>query len=204
MEKIVLILKEFGIFIGVGLVGLAIMGYGVIGSGSKEEAKVEIVRSGVQENVEQQNMEYGNKEILVDIAGGVEKPGLYKLQSGSRIGDVIVMAGGFSQQADLDWVAQTLNLAEVLKDGGKVYIPIRNVDSNIATSNIGKEERQGQGKVNINTASVGELDSLAGIGEVRAKAIVDNRPYSKLEELVSKAKIPESVFEKIKDQVSVY
>ena len=49
-----------------------------------------------------------------------------------------------------------------------------------------------------------ELDKLTGIGEVRAQAIVANRPYGSTEELVSKAKIPESVYEKIKDQVSVY
>lgn len=181
------------------------MSYGLLESGRMSEAaKVEIVRGGEGESREQQNREYGSKEIVVDVTGAVEKPGLYKLQSESRIGDAIVRAGGFSEMADLDWVAQTLNLAEMLKDGGKVYIPKRDENSNVGTSKLVIEEGKREGKVNINKASVGELDALAGIGEVRAKAIVDNRPYSSVDELVSKAKIPESVYEKIKDQVSVY
>ncbi len=112
------------------------------------------------------------------------------------------MAGGLAASADRSWVAATLNLAEKLEDGEKVYIP-ENSD-NRTTQSIGVSETQKYQKININKVSLSELDSLMGIGASRAQAIVDNRPYSKTEEIVSKAKIPESVYEKIRDSISVY
>jgi len=60
------------------------------------------------------------------------------------------------------------------------------------------------GKVNINTASVSELDSLWGVGEARAEAIVAARPYSSIEELASKANIPSNVMDKIRDEITVF
>ncbi|MEI8232825.1 MAG: helix-hairpin-helix domain-containing protein, partial [bacterium] len=172
--------------------------YGLWGQLSPEKATVEIV-SGEQRtaNSVQQS------QIVIDVAGAVEKPGLYTLPAGSRIGDVLVSAGGLSASADREWVAKSVNLAEVIKDGGKIYIPEKSQNNLVVN---GREDLAPtkNSKININTASVSELDGLTGIGEARAKLILDNRPYSNTDDLVSKAKIPQSVYDKIKNQISVY
>ena len=200
MEKIIQFLKQYGILLALGIVGILILIYGVYGEVSAEKPVVEIIKGeGKSEKGEL-------VEIMVDVAGAVEKPGLYKLTSGSRIGDALVIAGGLSADADREWVAKSINLAEVLKDGGKVYVPGRNVNNNQSSilNNQTNTNNQNSKLININTASMSELDGLMGIGEVRARLIMDNRPYSNIDELVSKAKIPQSVYEAIKDSVSIY
>lgn len=193
--------KQFGALLAVAVVGVGLLIYGLWGELAPSAVVVEIVKSGEQRTDDglQQS------QIVVDIAGAVERPGVYKLPSGSRIGDALVMAGGLVATADREWVAGTINLAEVVKDGGKIYIPTTDrVDPSQISSKGSTLGEQMTGKININTASVGELDSLAGIGEVRARAIVESRPYGNIEELLSKAKIPQSVYEKIKDSISIY
>jgi competence protein ComEA len=199
VEKISLIVKEFGILLVIALVGVGVLAYGLWGELGSEKATVEIVKD---QNKEQVNIEYREGRVTVDVAGAVEKPGVYQLSSGSRLGDALVMSGGLSSSADREWVAKTINLAQEVKDGEKIYIPAKG--NGVGTENKNIEYRDSHGKVNINTASLSELDGLEGIGEVRAKTILDNRPYSQIDDLVSKAKIPESVYEKIKDIVTVY
>ena len=212
MEKIGEFLKQYWMFVVVGVIGVGIVGYGLWGAMRGEQASVEIVKGGGDFTPEEitslspeaaklSGEKFGN-QVTVDVAGAVEKPGVYKLPSGSRIGDALVSAGGLSAEADREWVAKTLNLAEEVKDGGKVYIPEKSqiINSQMANGEQGKSTNL----ININTASVGELDSLPEIGEARAKAIIANRPYGSSAELVSKAKIPASVYAKIKDLVSIY
>lgn len=184
--------KQYWIAVVVGIVGCLALIYGLWGVVMTEQATVEIVKSEEQAG-----------EVVVDVAGAVEKPGVYKLSAGSRFGDVLVLAGGLSGLADREWVARTINLAEIVKDGQKIYIPAIQQVSQPANQ-PSWSVAQKSGKVNVNTASKGELDRLAGIGAARAQAIIAGRPYQSIEQLVSKAKIPASVFEKIKDQVSVY
>lgn len=200
MSKIVDFLKQFGVLVVMGVVGSGVLMYGLWGILVSEQASVEIIKAGEQTNKltgQQTN------EVVVDVAGAVEKPGVYKLPSGSRIGDALVVAGGLAATADREWVAKTINLAESVKDGGKIYIPEKDVN-NVATSQQTNVLTKASGKVNINTASESELDSLPGIGGARAKTIIDNRPYGNIEELVGKAKIPQSVYDKIKDSISIY
>ena len=216
MEKIVDFLREFGVLIIVGVVGSGILIFGLWGV-MGERATVEIVKGGSQpvrsDLVGSENdLQPTRSDLLitVDVAGAVQKPGVYKLPNGSRIGDALVMAGGLGEKADREWVSKTINLAEVVKDGGKIYLPVyKETPSQIESKGV---SLGGQGvtlgitskKININTASLSELDSLVGIGEVRARTIMDNRPYSDTNDLVTKAKIPQSVYEKIKDLVTVY
>ncbi|MFH1244058.1 MAG: helix-hairpin-helix domain-containing protein [bacterium] len=186
----------------VGLAGIGILIYGLWGVIIPERARVEIIKSDTVTQC--QGEQCG--QIVIDVAGAVERPGVYKLPGGSRIGDVLVVAGGLSATADREWVAATLNLAEPVKDGGKIYIPT-NTERETPSQNISEGVTLGSKTaklININTADMGELDSLVGIGEVRARAIIANRPYGSTEELVSKAKIPTSVYDKIKDSISIY
>lgn len=192
-EKGGVLVRRYGVLLIIGMVGVGCVGYGVYMAIRPESPVVEIVKSEVLGESE-------GGEIMVDVAGAVEKPGLYTLSKGSRIGDALVVAGGLAGVADRGWVSRYLNLASKIEDGAKIYIPAQ-----VEGKESGKEEVVAKsGRVNINTASIGELDSLWGIGEARAKMIIENRPYSTLEELMSKAGLSESVYAKIKDEISVY
>ncbi len=202
MERIISVLKEYGVLVGVGVVGIGMLGYGLWGVLWPEPARVEIVKSDTVTQCHDEQCE--PQSIYVDVAGAVERPGVYKLPEKSRIEDVLVLAGGLAANADREWVAQNLNLAKEVKDGEKVYVPAIQQIGESASRQISGSVNQKIGKININTASQSELDSLEGIGEARVQAIIANRPYGSIEELVSKAKIPQSLYEKIKDEITVY
>jgi competence protein ComEA len=141
-------------------------------------------------------------DIVVEISGQVEKPGVYKLRNGSRVEDLIVAAGGISADADRVWLDKTLNRAAKLLDGQKLFIPPKNSEDIkvYQPSNA----VQGSGLVNINTAGLSELDTLPGIGPVYGQNIIEHRPYSNIEELVSKEALKQYVFDKIKDKITAY
>lgn len=139
-------------------------------------------------------------QLVVDVQGSVVKPGVYTLASDSRVKDALIAAGGLADNADREWVAKTLNLAQKVTDGIKIYIPNKDSKSVVNSSVLGTKSTT----LNINNCSLSDLDSLPGIGATRAQAIVDGRPYTTIKELVSKKILPQSVFEKIKDSISIY
>jgi len=147
-------------------------------------------------------------ELFVDVSGAVVRPGLYKLRGGGRIQDALIAAGGLSASADREWVAKVLNLAGKLTDGQKIYIPKAGESVSQKTQNIGGSANQiiggSEGLINLNTATAAQLDKLPGIGPVTAQKIIDNRPYSDVNDLVSKKVVGNKVFGQIKDKVSVY
>lgn len=139
--------------------------------------------------------------ILVDIEGAVISPGVYQLPEESRIKDLLVLAGGFSELADRSYCEKNLNLAQVLKDGQKIYVPeLSNTPGNPGYS----EAKTPTNKVNVNVASVTELDTLWGVGPARAETIVKNRPYATMEELISKGGMTKQIFEKNQDMILLY
>ena len=142
------------------------------------------------------------KEIFVDVGGEVEKAGVYRLENGSRMKDALAVAGCLSAKADREFVARNLNLAERLVDGQKVYIPEGRDQRTEGRDN--KVKGAQTSKININKASLSELETLSGIGVVRAQAIIDGRPYRVVDDLATKKIVPISVYEKIKDKISVY
>ncbi len=137
----------------------------------------------------------GQLVVWVDVAGAVANPGVYQLTRESRIKDALVAAGGLSDGADRDYVARVMNLAAIVKDGQKVYVPEggRKVAS-----------EKNSGFIDINTATKAELETLWGVGEARAEAIIAGRPYQSIEELLEKKILPSNVFERNKDRLSVY
>lgn len=150
----------------------------------------------------QENTASASATIFVDVSGEIEKPGLYVLPVGSRVNDVIQKAGGFTDQASQEYISKTLNLALIVKDGAKIYIP---KTQELITNNVAGVAQKAVGSlININTASLSELDQLSDIGQARAQKIVENRPYSTIDELVEKKIISPSIFEKIKEKISVY
>lgn len=189
------------------LVGLVLIGFGVFyfkNVGDVGGTKVEVLDATTESQE--------GKEITVEIAGEVENPGVYKLSGGARVEDLLVTSGGFSQNADRGWTNKYLNRAAKLTDGQKVYIPkIGEQTLGVSANNGGGDQSvssnfsgQGSGLTNINTASLSELDKLPGIGLVYGQSIIDHRPYSTVEELLSKGALKKNVYEKIKDRVGVY
>jgi len=161
-----------------------------------------------QPEIEIISMEEESGNIFVDIEGSVEKPGLYELPKSSRLNDLLIMSGGLSALADRSWVEQNLNLAQTLEDGAKIYIPSRlgaNTDNN-QVSVLGSENGNinSNNKININKASLSQLDTLWGVGEKRAQDIIDNRPYADIKELIDKKIVPQDVYSKIEDEISVF
>lgn len=118
----------------------------------------------------------------------------------SRIGDAIAAAGGFAKDANPLFVAHQLNGAAALSDEQKIYIP---------TTEEAQEERLKGGEtsisssgvtgISINSASIDMLQELPGIGEKRAKDIVDNRPYASVSELIEKAGLPSSTVTELEE-----
>src|SRR3989338_3702942 len=159
----------------------------------KEEPKVEYISGGQQE-----------EKIWVDVGGGVVSPGVYELSSGQRVKDALVAAGGLSGSADREYVAKMINMADKISDGQKIYIPLMNTPGSKVTQSVDKSDNPGVVLINVNTASQSQLDSLWVVGSERAKAIIDNRPYKTVDELVSKKVLPKNVVEKNKTILTVY
>lgn len=143
----------------------------------------------------QSNTADSSSKVKVDVSGEVNSPGVYSLESNSRVEDAIKAAGGFTSQADGDWVAKQLNLAAKLEDGQKIYVSSRNQGVLGATT---------QSKISINQGSLEQLDSLPGVGPVTAQKIIAARPYKSTEELLTKKIVGSATYEKIKDQISVF
>jgi len=139
--------------------------------------------------------------VTIDVSGGVLHPGLYKIIEGATISDAILVAGGFSTNADISLIQTTLNLGEKIEDRQKVNIPQQAIN-NIKTVSE-NELSLFSHQVSINDATSKELTTLTGIGEVRAQKIIDNRPYQKIYELVNKSVITEKMFEILKNEISL-
>lgn len=107
-----------------------------------------------------------DEKIKIHIVGEVNSPGLIELEEGSRVADAIELAGGITEQAD---VSKT-NLASVLSDGEKIYIPNIN-DENLEISGL----QESNNKININTATISELEEIPGVGESTANSIIEYR-----------------------------
>jgi competence protein ComEA len=167
--------------------------------------KVEVLTDGVEEN-------NNSKSITAEISGEVVNPGVYKLSSNGRVDDLLIAAGGFSQKADRVWTDKYLNRAAKVIDGQKVFIPSVDKQSDVLSAkNVGGDQSistnfssDSMGLININSASLGELDSLPGIGQVYGQSIIEHRPYSDVSELLSKGVLKKSVYEKIKNEISIY
>lgn len=154
-------------------------------------------------------------KIVIHITGAVQKTGILILPEGARIADAIDASGGSTESADLDEV----NLAYVLQDGQKVYIPSKEdkvkleskayIMSGSGNNVIVQEvnEKGGNKKVNINSATQSELENLPGVGEAIASRIIEyrqqNGKFSKVEDLQNVKGIGDAKFNNMKEYVMV-
>lgn len=141
--------------------------------------------------------------IYVHVCGAVIKEDVYVLPEGSRGIDAIQAAGGFTAEAATAYC----NLAEVLTDGMRLYIPTQEEVDTGLVSVVSGQERQPIGIVNINTAEKEELMTLPGIGESKAESIVKYRSkvghFQTIEELKNVSGIGEALFESLCDKITV-
>ena len=150
--------------------------------------------------------------IVVHVAGEVKNPGVYTLSANARMIDAVLAAGGATARADLE----VINLATPLMDSSQIYVPAKGTTErpnfarpqpgmNGATSTNSSPESGGV--VNINRASVTELDALPGVGPSTAQAIVDYRttigPFGSPEDLLNVKGIGPAKFEALRKMIGV-
>lgn len=168
--------------------------------------------------------------LSIDIKGAVNNPNVYKLKEGSRVIDVINMAGGLKENADTSIINlskkitdemciiiytkediqkyknQMLSTNEIKEKLEQENVSIDNFnDAEINKSN--KESNTKENKISINTASIEELMTISGIGESKAKAIIsyreENGPFEDIEDIMNVSGIGESLYAKIKDKIEL-
>ena len=162
--------------------------------------------------------------MVVHAAGAVVVPGVYVFAPGARVSDLVAAAGGPSAEADTD----RLNLAAALSDGSRVFVPRRNqqvppllvIDLDTAASvdlgassegpsSAGKAGSNGGqiAKVNLNTATLDQLDSLPGVGPATATAIIEHRTkigrFRSVTQLMDIPGIGEAKFAAMRTRVTV-
>lgn len=170
--------------------------------------------------------EVKEEKIIVDIKGEIKKPGVYNIKVGSRVNDLINEAGGLSKNANTRFI----NLSKRLEDG-EVIVIYSNKEINDAKkndklevsapcvceevkndacyndNNTNNKTNNSSKIVNINTASIQELTVLKGIGESKAKAIVNyrdkNGKFKTIKDIMNVSGISETLFSKIKDYITV-
>jgi competence protein ComEA len=139
-------------------------------------------------------------EVVVDVAGQVERPGIVTLPAGSRVFEAVEKAGGITGELE----EPTLNLARVLVDGEQILVGVEPADPAAAT---GTAPTGASGTVNLNAATLEQLDALPGVGPVTAQAILDwreeNGRFTSVDDLLDVSGIGEKTLEDLRDLVAV-
>lgn len=179
---------------------LTLLGYKIL-------PRDEIVIQSNQE--EEEKMFSGNQEkiemIFVHIEGAVNFPGIKEVLKGTRLFEAIEIAGGITPDAD----TSKINLASILKDEQKIYIPFQiSEDDSKQILNHEYETSKNENKIiNLNYATEEDLQQLEGIGPAMAKKIVDYRDsngyFNSIEELQNVSGIGEAKFNKIKEFITI-
>ncbi|HEL2246472.1 TPA: helix-hairpin-helix domain-containing protein [Streptococcus suis] len=165
--------------------------------------------SSSQEQLEEVSTEESEEssQLVVDVKGAVEKPGLYTLEAGARVNDAVEAAGGLTSQAD----PKSINLAQKLSDEAVVYVASK--DENISvvasttTSSAMSQEEKTTSLVNLNTATEADLQTISGIGAKRAADIIAYREanggFKSVDDLNNVSGIGDKTMESIRPYVTV-
>lgn len=169
----------------------------------------------VQTKEEEQTTKTNQNKVIVDIKGMVNNPGVYEVETTSRVNDVITLAGGLKEGAD----TSNINLAKIVYDEMTIIVysseevlekykqEVCICNCPYIENNACIEENTNSDLININTAGIEELTTLTGIGDVKAEAIIKYRnevgKFTTTEDLLKVDGIGEALFEKIKDHITV-
>ena len=175
-------------------------------TGSLEEQQdtetVYNVESETQNEKPEQEEKSLQEWIYVDVCGAVRNPGVYRIEDGSRVFQVLEQAGGCTEEASLE----TVNQADLLTDGQKIRIYTKE-EAGQMEKKLQEEDPLLDDRVDINRAGKEELMTLTGVGETRAQAILAYREthgsFSSVEELMQVEGIKEKTYEKLKDQIRI-
>lgn len=164
-----------------------------VNENAKADVKVEVSDSDTQQV---------QSEMYVDISGEVNNPGVYEVDTSTRLYEVIEKAGGLTENADTD----SINRAGFVEDGQKIVIPAQgSMNNNISSSQNGSASIS-NGLININSASAEQLKELSGIGDVIAERIIEYRnqqAFKTPEDIMNVKGIGNAIYEKIKDEITV-
>lgn len=192
-----------------------------------ETEQVEEVTIQKQEKTEEKNEQTKETKILVDVKGEINTPGVYELTSNNTVMDAINKAGGLTKQSD----TSNINLSKKLEDEMVIIVYSKSEIKNMQEEDkikcppcnsacVTEEDEKAKldtdknestdtpsGKVNINTASSEALQTLDGIGEAKAKAIIEyrdkNGDFKNIEDIKNVSGIGDSIYEKIKNNITV-
>lgn len=185
---------------------ITIIALNIYSQNNKENTNQEIIT-----NIQSEQVSSG--KIFVDVSGAVKKSNVYEVGFGARIKEVIDMAGGLSDDADASFFSRNFNLARIVIDQEKIYIPsITEINNGLFVQNQrtldyaspaealpkeGQQQLESSSLIDLNSGTIEELDQLPGIGQVTANKIINGRPYTSFEELLTKKIVNKGVFEKI-------
>lgn len=184
------------------IIAISLVGYYIM---QKNSGDAEIINPNQYQEAYVQNAikKEETNEILVHVAGEVKDEGVVILKENSRVKDAIEEAGGLLSTANLN----SINLAEKVKDGQKIYIPSI-YDEEVEDSDINMQNQDKQNKkININTATASDLETLTGIGPSTAQKIInyrkENGEFLSIEDIMEVPGIGEAKFESIKEEIEV-
>lgn len=144
-----------------------------------------------------------SKKLVVDISGCVNIPGVYETDEGTRLHEIIELAGGLTKDADID----AINQAELVTDGQKILIPSKIEIGNGAGRTTNAESSINNGKININQADSAALQEIPGVGPAIADKILEyrevNGSFQRIEDLKNVSGIGEKTFEKLKNKICI-
>jgi competence protein ComEA len=193
--------------LALGLLGLGLVIYVIYDktqqSQRNPQAQLAQLMSASQEKTAPSQSSTKHETVIVDVKGAVHQPGVYEVEADLRVTDVIEIAGGLRPDADQNQV----NLAQKITDEQVIYVPIIGETPPTNQASQTSEAGSSGGKVNINSATLEELQTLSGIGAKKAQDIIDYReaqgPFSTVEDLGEVSGFGEKTIEKLRDAITV-
>lgn len=211
--------KQYKIALGLGLLGAIVAGFILLqgrdqgGTDVQQLTEQTSSSSSYKDEKSNKSKEISQSEtedqlVTVDVKGAVKKPGVYQLQSNSRVHDALEKAGGLTDEADL----KSVNQAQKLSDEAVVYIAKVGENAVDVTTSTPASATSGTGQaksalVNLNTATEADFQTISGIGQKRAQDIIAYREangrFKSVDELKNVSGIGAKTLEKLKEYVTV-
>ena len=211
--------KQYKIALGLGLLGAIVAGFILLQGRDQGVTDVQQLteqtsssssykdeKSNKSNEISQADTE--DQLVTVDVKGAVKKPGVYQLQSNSRVHDALEKAGGMTEEADL----KSINQAQKLSDEAVVYVAKVGENAVDVTTSAPASATSGTGQtksalVNLNTATEADFQTISGIGQKRAQDIIAYREangrFKSVDDLKNVSGIGAKTLEKLKEYVTV-